>query len=58
MIVRETKSINEKVFNCTYSDENKYIVRDDVKYEKAYDLAELGYEYVESEECIKEVGAE
>lgn len=38
------------VLNRTYSNNNKYVVRDEVKYVNAIDPAELNRQYTEGEE--------
>ncbi len=50
MIKQENVTINGKQFIRTYSDEGRYVVRDGVEYEEAYDPAELGREYTEGDE--------
>lgn len=49
MIKTETIMIDNKEFIRTYSDENKYVVRDGVQYEEAVDLPEWGYTYEEGD---------
>jgi len=50
MIKQENVTINGKQFIHTYSDEGRYIVRDGVEYEEAYDPAELDRQYTEGDE--------
>ena len=47
MIKTETVTINGKEFIRTYSDENRYVVRDGVAYSEAVDPAEFGRTYTE-----------
>ena len=47
MIKTENFTINDTEFVRTYSDENKYVVRDGVSYEEACDPAEFGRTYTE-----------
>ncbi len=49
MIQTETFFINNKEFTRTYSDENKYVVRDGVSYSEACDPSEFGRTYIEGE---------
>ena len=49
-IKTETVAIGTKQFIHTWSDAGKYIVRDGIEYEEAYDPAELGREYTEGDE--------
>lgn len=49
MIKTETVVINGKAFTHTYSDADKWVVRDGVSYSEAYDPAELGRTYIEGE---------
>lgn len=46
------------VLNRTYSDAGYMIERDGVRYSEAIDPAELGREYVETDELIKETPEE
>ena len=52
MIVKETAVINGKQFIKTYSDENKYIECNGVKYSEAFDPAEISREYTETDIVI------
>lgn len=47
MIVTETFYINEREFTRTYSDANRYVVRDGVEYSEACDPSEFGRTYTE-----------
>lgn len=49
MIVVETFYINNTEFTRTYSDANRYVVRDGVSYSEACDPAEFGRTYTEGE---------
>lgn len=49
-IKTETVIIGTKQFTHTWSDDGKYVVRDGVAYEEAYDPAELGREYTEGDD--------
>ena len=49
MIKVETFYINDREFTRTYSDENRYVVRDGVSYEEACDPAEFGRTYTEGD---------
>ena len=53
MIVAESVVINNKQFTKTYSDENKYIECDGVKYSEAFDLAEIVKVYIETNITIE-----
>ena len=53
MIVKETAVINGKQFIKTYSDENKYIECNGVKYSEAFDPADIEREYTETDIPIK-----
>ena len=58
MIVAESVVINNKQFTKTYSDENKYIECDDVRYSEAFDLADIERTYTETDiEIENEEGA-
>lgn len=48
-IVVETMTIGDKQFTYTYSDSNRYVVRDGVSYGEAYDPAEFGRTYTEGD---------
>lgn len=49
MIKVDYLEINEKQFTYTYSDEHRYVVRDGIEYEEAYDPAEFGRVYTEGD---------
>lgn len=49
MIKTENVTINGKEFTRTWSDENRYVVRDGVSYSEAYDPSEFGRTYTEGE---------
>ena len=49
-IITELFEINSKKFVKTYSDSNRYVVRDGVNYSEACDPFELSRMYVEGEE--------
>jgi hypothetical protein len=53
MIITETVVINSKQFIKTYSSENKYIECDGMRYSEAFDLAEIGREYIETDILIE-----
>ena len=48
MIITETKVINGQEFIHTYSDANMMIEREGILYSDAYDLAEYGRTYTET----------
>lgn len=48
-IVQEHFDVNGHDFIRTYSDENRYVVRDGVEYSEACDPAEFGRTYTEGE---------
>ena len=47
MIVTETYELNGRQFVRTYSDANRYVVRDGVEYGEANDPAEFNRQYTE-----------
>lgn len=47
MIVQEHFDVNNRDFIRTYSDSNRFVVRDGVEYSEACDPAELGRTYTE-----------
>lgn len=49
MIVQENYTLNGRDFVRTYSDANRYVVRDGVAYSEANDPAEFGRVYTEGE---------
>ncbi len=50
MIQTEQIEINGRMFTRTWSDAGRQVVRDGIAYYDAYDPAELGRTYIESEE--------
>lgn len=53
MIINESAVINGKQFIKTYSDENKYIECNGVRYSEAFDPADIEREYTETDIPIK-----
>lgn len=49
MIIVETFYIGEREFTRTYSNANRYVVRDGVSYSEACDPAEFGRTYTEGD---------
>lgn len=49
MIVTETFKVGGRDFIRTYSDANRFVVRDGVEYSEACDPAELGRTYTEGD---------
>lgn len=49
MIKVENIIIDDKNYTYTYSDSNRYVVRDGISYVEAYDLAELERTYTEGD---------
>jgi len=49
MIVTETYELNGRDFIRTYSDANRYVVRDGIEYSEACDPAEFGRVYTEGD---------
>lgn len=49
MIVQETVVIDGHEFTRTYSDANRYVVRDGIAYDEAWDPAEFGRTYTEGD---------
>ena len=47
MIIQETYTLNGRQFTRTYSDENRYVVRDGIEYSEANDPSEFGRTYTE-----------
>ena len=47
MIVTETYMLGDRQFIRTYSDANRYVVRDGIEYGEANDPAEFGRTYTE-----------
>lgn len=54
MIQTESLTINGVQFTRTYSDSNRYVVRDGVEYEEAIDPSEFGRTYAEGREIMSE----
>ena len=54
MIQTQTITINGQEFIRTYSDDNRFVVRDGVSYSEAIDPAYLGRTYTEGEEMPDE----
>ena len=50
MIKTENYTINGKQFTRTYSDANRYVVRDEVEYTEACDPSEFNRTYTEGRE--------
>lgn len=48
-IISEILLINGRRFTRSYSDQNRFIVRDDTAYSEAYDPTELDRRYTEGE---------
>lgn len=48
MIITETVTINGRQFVHTYSDAGMMIERDDIEYDEAYDPADTGRTYTET----------
>ena len=55
MIITETVTIRNRDFIRTYSDENRYVVRDGVSYSEAIDPIGTGRVYTEGEIMPEEV---
>lgn len=49
MIIVENITIDGREFTRTTSDAGRYVVRDDIAYEEAYDPAEFGRVYTEGD---------
>ena len=49
MIVTESFKVGERDFIRTYSDANRFVVRDGVEYSEACDPAEFGRTYIEGD---------
>ena len=47
MIQTENLTINDRLFTRTWSDANRYVVRDGIEYSEAIDPAEFGRTYTE-----------
>ena len=49
MIIQESFNLNGRDFIRTTSDENRYVVRDGIPYEEAWDPTEFHRQYIEGE---------
>lgn len=49
MVITEIVTIDGKEFTYNYSNEGRYVVRDGVSYENAYDPVEFGRTYTEGD---------
>ena len=49
MIIQEHFDVNGRDFVRTYSDENRYVVREGIEYSEACDPAEFGRTYTEGD---------
>lgn len=49
MIIQEHFDINGRDFIRTYSDENRYVVRENISYSEACDPAEFNRQYIEGD---------
>ena len=49
MIITQSVDINGRAFTRTYSSEGRYVVRDGISYEEAYDPSEYNRQYTEGE---------
>lgn len=58
MIITETVIIDGREFTHNYSNAGRYVVREGIEYEEAYDPAELGRTYTEGREIEHEEGTE
>ena len=54
MIVQEQLVIGGRDFTKTYSDAHRYVVRDEIEYEEAYDPTEFHRVYTEGREIPEE----
>lgn len=54
MIRQESLTIGGQEFTKTYSDDNRYVVRDGISYSEAIDPTYLGRTYTEGEEMPDE----
>lgn len=57
-IIQSHHTINGRDFIRTVSDENRFVVRDGVNYEEAYDPVEYQREYTEGDKIQNEATAE
>ena len=48
-IVKTTRTLNGHEYDYTYSDAGRYVVRDGVSYDEAYDPLNSGREYTEGD---------
>lgn len=55
MIVIQNVTINNTPFTYTYSNAGRYVVRDGISYEQAYDPAQFGRTYTQGD-LIQTVG--
>jgi hypothetical protein len=55
MIIQEHFDVNGRDFVRTYSDENRYVVREGIDYSEACDPAEFGRTYTEDETEVEEI---
>lgn len=53
----ETYTLNNREFTRTWSDANRYVVRDGISYEEANDPSEFGRTYTEGD-IMEESGSE
>lgn len=58
MIITEELIINNRNFIHTYSNENRYILRDNVEYYEAYDPKEFNRQYIEGRIIEEEIEQE
>lgn len=58
MIVTETYMLNGREFTRTYSDANRYVVRDGIEYSEANDPSEFGRTYTEGDVMEENTDAE
>lgn len=49
MIIQEYFNINGRDFIRTYSDENRYVIRENISYSEACDPAEFNRQYIEGD---------
>ena len=56
-IITETYILNGRQFTKTYSDANRYVVRDGISYSEANDPSEFGRTYTEGD-IMEESGSE
>ena len=54
MVIIEHLTIDGRAFTKTYSDAGRYVVRDGISYDAAYDPAELRRTYTEGEVIVPE----